>query len=126
MELKFTQEYRVKISPDFYNTDFLDGEGSIEEQICRYEWSRASKDDRYLVEMKRGTLTVEVVPEPPKGHCGVKERHDPHPYNSESLGTFKCTGKPEDKEPNRSELNRAEEKPPVPIIGDEDTPCEHE
>lgn len=39
----------------------------------------------------------------PKGLCPWKRRHDGHPYKSLTLGSYFCTGDPDDREPGRSQ-----------------------
>jgi hypothetical protein len=42
----------------------------------------------------------------PMGHCGDPNWHDFHIHTSNTLGTFECSGDPNDKEPFRSEQRR--------------------
>jgi hypothetical protein len=79
MQIKITKEYFHKVEPEFYDSEILSGEGTLEEQVLEFELEYAKKHDLYTTTFKRGETKVEAIP-----------------------------------------------KPPVPLIGDEDTPCDHE
>lgn len=48
-----------------------------------------------------------------KGLCPERERHPSHPHTSDSLGSYLCTGDPDDREPYRSERRRQRAKQAV-------------
>lgn len=41
-----------------------------------------------------------------RGHCGAREPHTPHDHVSVTLGAFRCSGDPTEREPYRSEVRR--------------------
>lgn len=59
--LKFTQEFFLQVVPEWYVSEVLSGEGTLEEQICEYERKRAEKDGMYFASLKQGATSVEVV-----------------------------------------------------------------
>jgi len=61
MELKITQEYYLKVVPEWYDNQVLSGEGSLEEQVCEYERRRAETDVMYVIDLKRGKTIAEIV-----------------------------------------------------------------
>jgi hypothetical protein len=61
VELKVTQEYYMKVVPEWYDKSLLSGEGTLEEQVIAFEKSRIEKDEIYLVNCKRGNATITVV-----------------------------------------------------------------
>lgn len=42
-----------------------------------------------------------------RGLCADRSDHKPHLHNSETLGTFMCSGDQDDREPYRSERRRS-------------------
>lgn len=63
MELRFTQEYFLKVVPEWYAPGILSGVGTLEKQICEYEQTRARHDGTYFLNLKPGNTTVEIVKE---------------------------------------------------------------
>lgn len=61
MELRFTQEYFLKVVPEWYSPEILSGVGTLEDQICEYERARARDDGMYFNNLKPGRTKVEVV-----------------------------------------------------------------
>jgi hypothetical protein len=63
VEIKFTQEFILHVAGDWYDEALLCSEGTRNEQIVSFEKSRAQMDPIYLMNLKRGALTVEIVKE---------------------------------------------------------------
>jgi hypothetical protein len=60
MELKFTKEYFLKVVPEWYDPEVLSGEGTLEEQICEFERTRAVADEHYTSTFRPGETKVEI------------------------------------------------------------------
>jgi hypothetical protein len=74
VNLKFTQEYFLKVVPEWYSPGVLSGVGTLEEQICEFEQSRAQVDGMYFLNMKPGNTTVEVVKENETSESDAQEQ----------------------------------------------------
>jgi len=62
MEIEITKRYYMKVVPEWYDPEVLAAfDGSLEEKVILFEQKRATDDDMYTSNLRRGVTHVQVV-----------------------------------------------------------------